>query len=469
MTRQNDPEILRQRLAALPSDTLADALLNLSQRSSQAEAMVTRLTATPQELIKRINSRLAGIRRRRKFLFRSQAPELAQELSDLLTDIRSPAISPLQGMKLAAKFLQLDVKVFELCDDSYGAVGAVFHGEFPNLFWSHAGKVDKEQAVVELLLSLLEDDPWDVRSDLLDQAPEFLSASAITLLVDKLWQKTRETRESDAAREHWALCAMLLARACGDPDRYREAALIRSRRPRNTVNLTSEGLTLPDALETARLLLQRGQAAGALELAEEIMAKGGRFHRQDCLALMQEAHKALGNTKEEAALARRQFDDAPSAATLDTLVAVIGEDARQSVIDETLAVQMNSPHLSETGLRFMLEMGRSDLAAEHIIAHREELDGNNYYSLPAIADHLIGTGELLAATLILRALIAANLKRANSRYYGHGVRYLVLANRIAPAVQDWRGIQDHAAYFAELQEQHKRKVSFWKKYLARKK
>ncbi len=117
----------------------------------------------------------------------------------------------------------------------------------------------------------------------------------------------------------------------------------------------------------------------------------------------------------------------------------------------------------------MLDLGRADLAGAHIIAHQEKLDGEQYYALPPIADRLIGAGELLAATLILRALVAANLKRANTKYYSHGVRYLVLVGRIADAVADWSGHPDHGVYFSALQEQHKRKVSFWKKFLARKK
>jgi len=469
MAKKTDPEILRQRLASLPADTLADALLSLSLQGGVAEAMVVRLTATSHELVKRINSRLAGFRRRRKFLFRSQAPELAAELSDLLSDIEAAALTPEQGMRLVAKFLQLDGKVFDICDDSYGAVGAVFHGEVPEVFWRYASAVADENTVVEVLVELLLDDPWSTRSELLDQAPEFLTGGTIERLAEVLWQRAQEQHLTDPEHGRWASQVMHLASVCGDPDRYRNAALLSHRESWAKVELTADGLTHHDALEVARLQLMRGQATEALSLIQEVSAKKGQHRREECEKLLQQAHGALGNRTEEASTARRRFDAAPSADALDELLAVIGDTERPAVVEETLAAYIQAERLSLTGLKFMLELERPDLAATQIITHASELDGEQYYFLPAIADQLIQSGEHLAASLILRALVAANLDRALAKYYSHGVRYLVLAGRIATAVDDWGDQPDHGRYFAELQEQHKRKVSFWKKFMARKK
>jgi len=72
--------------------------------------------------------------------------------------------------------------------------------------------------------------------------------------------------------------------------------------------------------------------------------------------------------------------------------------------------------------------------------------------------------KTLAATMVYRALLESILARAVSKYYTHGVRYLRKLDQLAAKVEDWRGHPNHAAYMAQLKEDHGRKRSFWSRY-----
>jgi hypothetical protein len=81
-----------------------------------------------------------------------------------------------------------------------------------------------------------------------------------------------------------------------------------------------------------------------------------------------------------------------------------------------------------------------------------------------LAEHLEAKGLYLAAVMIYRALLEANLAKALSKYYSHGVRYLRRLDALANHVSDWRGIEPHAEYAQNIRQQHGRKPAFWAKY-----
>lgn len=77
-----------------------------------------------------------------------------------------------------------------------------------------------------------------------------------------------------------------------------------------------------------------------------------------------------------------------------------------------------------------------------------------------MAETLEQAQRLLAASLIYRALIDSILRRAQSKYYHHGVRYLHKLEALAPAITDWERFGTHDDYFRGLQQIHARKSSF---------
>ncbi|HQB12371.1 MAG TPA: hypothetical protein PLX96_05280, partial [Candidatus Omnitrophota bacterium] len=113
---------------------------------------------------------------------------------------------------------------------------------------------------------------------------------------------------------------------------------------------------------------------------------------------------------------------------------------------------------------FLIETGEVACAQDYIVERHDQLDGDQYYYLPPLAEDLEAKGLYLAAVVIYRALLEANLARALSKYYSHGVRYLRKLDALSGQVSDWKGIEPHAGYVRQIKHQHGRKPSFWGKY-----
>ena len=77
---------------------------------------------------------------------------------------------------------------------------------------------------------------------------------------------------------------------------------------------------------------------------------------------------------------------------------------------------------------------------------------------------LVKANIYLPAVVIYRALLEANVAKAISKYYRHGIRYLKELDKISPQVKDWKNIPPHTDYFADFKETHARKSSFWNQY-----
>jgi len=78
------------------------------------------------DAVKSIKSRLAGLKRRERFIDYRESGPYARKLENLLDEIDQIAESPRQGVELVAAFIQTDNAVLESADDSDGIVGDVY-------------------------------------------------------------------------------------------------------------------------------------------------------------------------------------------------------------------------------------------------------------------------------------------------------------------------------------------------------
>lgn len=74
--------------------------------------------------------------------------------------------------------------------------------------------------------------------------------------------------------------------------------------------------------------------------------------------------------------------------------------------------------------------------------------------------------RLVAASVLYRALLDSILARAKSKYYQHGINYLKKLDSLAQKVRDWKKVEPHTRYLANLRQKHKPKSSFWSQYTA---
>ncbi len=95
---------LRKKLSKLGATRLANALAYLSLRTEGGTEYVEALLLTPEEGTKRFKSKLAGLKRRRKYIDWRAAPDFARELELILATLHEGVDDPKTGLELVGEF-----------------------------------------------------------------------------------------------------------------------------------------------------------------------------------------------------------------------------------------------------------------------------------------------------------------------------------------------------------------------------
>ena len=447
-----DNDELRERLSKLGATKLANALAYLSLRTEGGTEYMEALLLTPEEAHKRFKAKLAGLKRRRKYIDWRAAPDFARELELILATLHEGVDDPKTGLGLVGEFFSCDRAIFERSDDSSGLIGDVFRFDARNLFVTYASRCTDKGFVCDLLLRLYEHDDYGVRTELVAKASDFLPQKEMRALAAEFWERAKGEPPDSYEAGKWWIGVELLARQLGDPGLFEKAKL--------TAN---PELSSPTCMEIAEVYLENDDPEMALFWMERI-SPTDRFRADAQDQLLYSIHERLGDREKMAETAWRLFRNCRSRSTLDMLLQALGESERERVIEEQVEPIMGSATLSYGDAAFLVDMGRLDDASEYLFRYRDQLDGNLYQFLLPLAKALEEGGRFLGATLVYRSLLESILDRAQSRYYHHGVRYLKKLDVLSPSVKDWRGLLSHEDYKESLLEVHGRKRSFWSKY-----
>lgn len=441
----------RDRLIKLGAECLADALLELTIRYQDAEDMVERLTSTPQENIKRFRAKLAGLKRRRRFLRAGQSSGFAEELKGLLQDLQAGVHDPQSGVDLVAAFYETDDAIFKQCDDSYGNIGDIFRIDAQKLFVSYASGCENKDGLTDLILKLNRDDGYGVRDSLFNCASDYLPESAMRKMVERLWELSQKEAEEYTTR-HWVLDIESLARQLKDAPLFEKARLA----------LWPE-LSTAACVDIAEAYLESGDAKTALTWLEKI-PDSEHFQAYERDKLLLAIHKRLGNQDKLEETAWRIFRRYRSKDTLADLLEAIGKNQGKDVIEAEARMILQSDQVSYSDADFLIQSGRIDDAETYLLNRADQLDGDLYTHLLPLAEHMEKEERCLTASVVYRALLDSILGRAQSKYYTHGVRYLKKLDALATQVHSWQDILSHDEYAGELRQVHGRKKSFWSRY-----
>ncbi len=441
----------KKRLTQLGSEALADALLELAVRLDAADELVERLIATPKENIRRYKAKLAGLKRRRRFISWKESAAFAHGLEMLLGDLKSGVDDPRTGVELVAAFYKTDGAVMEQCDDSSGNVGDVFRFDAKELFVSYASRCQDKSWLSELVFDLVRDDDYGVRDILTDCAGQYLPESAMRDLIER-FQAAASKETDEYKNRHLLLPVQSLARQIKDAPLYEKARLASW----NTLSTAA-------CVDIGRVYLESGDAKAALSWLQRIPEEE-TFQASEQDQLLLEIYDRLGHKDEQTLVAWRIFRRHRSVDALADLLAVIGPGKRDAVIEGEVADLLKDASLSHSNARFLIEIEHMDAAETYLLDRADQIDGDFYGGLLPLAEAMEKGGRRLCASVIYRALIDSILRRAQSKAYAHGARYLKRLDRLAKAVSDWRGFENQATYVNNLRQQHGRKRSFWPRY-----
>jgi hypothetical protein len=330
-------------------------------------------------------------------------------------------------------------------------VGDVFKFDACELFGRYAARVEDKVWLADLLVDLQRVDDYGLRDTLIGAAAGFLPEPQIRVLIKQFWALS-DAEDRIHHKRHWFYRIESLARQIHDAPLFERATLE-----------SMEG-KVHDAgsLKIAEVYLENGNASTALEWLSKVTKASFLDDERDRLLL--DVHRALGNRQEAAEAAWRIFRRCRCEGTFKQLLKNIGPQDRQALLDREIQLIAQAERLSYTDARFLLWLDRLDDAEAYILPHIEEINGDYYVEVLSLAQPLEETGRILTASLLYRALLESILRRAISKYYTHGVRYLRKLDRLGKAVKDWKGHVPHELYRTGLERDHARKSSFWGRY-----
>ena len=180
----------RERLVELGAERLANALIELAERSSEAYNMVDRMTAIPNgnenQSVSRFRAKLAGLKSWDRCIDWSGSYDFADGLEQMLADLSAGCDDPETGTELMIAFFEADQYIFEQCDDSSGCIGSVFYYSARDLFVRYASGYPDKTQLVQRLIELCRIDEYGVRITARDSAREFLPEDAFRQFTDGL-------------------------------------------------------------------------------------------------------------------------------------------------------------------------------------------------------------------------------------------------------------------------------------------
>lgn len=443
----------KRKLTELGAETLANALLSLASRIDAADELVQRLIATPKENLRRYKQKLAGLKRRRRFISWRESADFANEMEILLGDLKSAVEDPQTGVELIEAFYRADGAIFENCDDSSGIIGDVFRFEANKFFISYASRCQDKQWVSTVVFDLISEDNYGVRDILVGSASEYLPEVSIRDLIEK-FQEAADKEQDNFKKRHWLNQVESLARQIKDAPLFEKTRQAASLGKINAVAL----------MDIAQVYLESEDAKTALSRLQEVPADEIGFRVNEYDNLLFDIYVETGDTEELTEVAWRIFRRHRSTNTFSKLLSVIGKDKKDTVMEAETRRILADKSLSLSDATFLIEMGRLDMAEIYLLDRSNRLNGDFYDDLVPLAKAMESDGRRLCASIVYRALLGSILDRAYSKAYAHGVRYLKRLDRLSESVLDWSDFDDHDAYLENLRLQHGRKRSFWPRY-----
>jgi len=438
----------KKALVELGADKLAEALSDLANKSEKANEVVFQLLSSKKEKLKRFKAKLAGIKRRTHFISWRESSDFASRLESLINDLREAVDDPKIGVECVLKFYEADEAIFECCDDSSGAIGYVFSYDALELFVSYASKCKDKEWIASEIERVVENDGYGVRDKLIYRAVEYLPDDILRSMVKRFMVRYAET--DDWSKNSWKFMAESVAKQLNDVELYEKVAVA-----------PNGALSNHNHLDAAKIYFANGDFKSALKRLEMISST---INMYDYKKMLVETHRKLGNQKEVIKILQKDFNAHHSLNTLEALLEEVGNDKRKEFLKEAEKKIMKDSTFSVSNTEFLVETGMFATAGEYILARNKKIDGTHYYSLPSIAKELVKADLYLPAVILYRALLEANVAKAISKYYRHGIRYLKELDKISPQIKEWKIIPPHTDYFADFKETHARKSAFWKQY-----
>ena len=450
-------DTLKEKLADIHADTLRDFVFDLYLRYPELNDKIEALALAndPVALSKVLGTRIASLRRGRRFIDYRASFDFSREQEAVLDDIENGllALSPKRAFDLVDRFLATAESVLNRVDDSSGSIGQVYRDAV--ILWLTAAKAWQGANVdwLERVYDIYQQNDYGVLDTLLPNAHLLLSQDQLKQLAcryENELRKSLKTPEQEGRLNHAAVHSLValgaIADALRDPALYERSVLMHSPQPNN--------LQMKSICEKYLQYEQPNAAMRYLNHAWE-----SRFEH-DRLTLLDEACLQAGDRQRLKAIRCRLFQSEQSHASFTRYLEVLDEDEKEKARDSAIKLAEKGRNILLSA-DLLLSLGLPDRAQTLVLSRHHELPESFYDNLLRLGKAFEKADCGLAATACYRALLLDILTQGRSKAYGHGAQYFKKLEALAEHIKVYEPLPDHHAFVQQLQSDHGRKRSFW--------
>lgn len=344
------------------------------------------------------------------------------------------------------EFFNIDKYIFEMVDDSSGHVGDIFRYDALELFSTFAKEVSNKTELINSIVELNQDDGYGVRDCLISEAFYFLNTDELRQLYDAV--KNDSKRDKNKCSWDWKL--PVIAKQMKDAPLFEKL----------TREQLGDRIHSRSLVEIAEVYYLSGDYQKAQSILNQV-SKEDDFSSHERNDLQKKLFKVTNKTDDLKEALEKEFYDYYSERSLEELLTVVGADKKQEYCKKATNDIVNRRRWNSSDVKFLIYCEELKAVERLVLECANSIDGDSYYSLVNIAEVLESHNFYLAASILYRALLNSILRRAKSKTYHHGVRYLKKSEQLANKISNWQGFHKHEEYFADIKKNHARKSAFW--------
>ena len=435
-----------KNLEALGAARLAALLIELSNGDAAAKRQLRLALAagsSVEEAAREVRKRLSSIARSETFIDWRKRKTLASDLQAQHRAITGPiaAADAAIALDLLLRFLDLADGVLERSSDGSGSLADLFSGAMTDLVPLAAAAGADRLALAESLFELLASNDYGQFDGLLPAAADALGDAGLARLEELVLQQGL----LDGQR-----VMLQIAEVRGDLDAY-------------LARVPAQELQWPEgAAAVADRFLAAGRAGEALAILDRAAEAAKAWHDPHWSDSRIAVLEALGRSPEAQELRWQHFAKTLSLPHLRDYLKRLPAFEDVEAEERALALAENHP-LQIEALLFLVAWPALPRAARLVLnawQPEDSWDPEDWTRLAAAAERL-SAGFPLAAIHLYRQLVVEALWRGGAKRERQAASQLATCQELAARVQDWQGLERHAAFVKHLHGIFPANWRFW--------
>jgi len=443
--------ITESQLIAAGATRLSKILLSLYTNNpnlqKQLDIIFIGLDENPKKLITVIKKEITSLKRSTGFVDYYASDPLADRLDQvrlsILEDLASKSLE--DALILMHSFLDLHAQTINRADDSNGAIGNVFIESCKDLGEMYHQITKPVEETTQTVFNLFTKNDYGICDDVIINFKQALGDEGLNLLYSKL-------KKASNIKNHSTVIQGL--KDIADCQKNLEAYI-------DACKLNKTGFSDHDYIDIATRFIDHWKAPEALEWLGKVDIKN-HVLRDRSIPLKIKALELNGNYTQAEKERVLWFELTLSPDVYGQILSNANPEFKESFkkIAIEKAFNFSEPH---TAINFLTKVQEFEECAKFVYIKINNLSGDRYYTLRPVAK-ILQKLDPLASTLLYRKMIQPVLEGAKSRYYNYAAQDLALCSTLGYKITDWKEHVSHDIYLKQIQETHKRKVSFWPKY-----